>query len=308
VTVRVGFMGSPEFAVPTLRALSAHFLVTGVVTQPDKQRGRGRKTVPTEVKAAALEIGLPLLQPEKMASPEVIQAVNDWSADFIVVVAYGKLLPQTILDAPHFGCVNLHGSLLPRHRGASPIAGAILAGDRVAGVTTMFMDQGMDTGDMLLIREVPIEPWDTTGSLHDKLKELGADLVVETLRGLLDGTVKPSPQDHSMATYTSLLTKQDGRLKWNLDAEYLDRQVRAMNPWPGAFVSLSGEIVKVWKVEPREGNGTPGRIEEISGDAIVAGTGNGLLALKEVQAAGKSRIAAAEFARGRRLKIGDCFE
>lgn len=308
MTVRVGFMGSPEFAVPTLRALNTHFLVTGVVTQPDKQRGRGRKTVPNEVKAAALEIGLPVLQPEKIASPEVIQAISDWAADFIVVVAYGKLLPKSILDAPRLGCVNLHGSLLPRHRGASPIAGAILAGDRVTGVTTMFMDPGMDTGDMLLTREVPIEPWDTTGSLHDKLKELGADLVVETLNGVLDGTVKPSPQDHSMATHTSLLTKQDGRLKWNLDAEYLDRQVRAMNPWPGAFLSLHGDFVKVWKAEVREGNGAPGRIEDISGEAIVTGTGKGLLALNEVQAPGKSRIGAAEFARGRRLKVGDCFE
>lgn len=306
--IRVGFMGSPEFAVPTLRALKAHFDIAGVITQPDKQRGRGRKTVPTEVKAAALEMGLAVLQPNILASPDLIRTVHEWSVDFIVVVAYGKILPENILNAPRIACVNLHGSLLPRHRGASPIAGAILAGDRSTGVTTMIMDRGMDTGDVLLEREVPIEAGDTSGSLHDRLKELGAELVVETLKGLQDGTLKPTPQDHSRATYTSLLTKEDGRLKWNAEAQYLDRHVRAMNPWPGAFFTLSGETIKLWNARAGEGSGSPGRIEEITGDAIVAGTGKGVLVLGEVQAPGKKRVGAGEFARGRRLKPGDRFE
>lgn len=304
----MGFMGSPEFAVPTLRALHSHFDVTGVITQPDKQRGRGRKTVPNEVKTAALEMGLTVIQPDKIATSEVIHELKEWETDFIVVVAYGKILPETILSAPRVACVNLHGSLLPRHRGPSPIAGAILAGDGATGVTTMIMDRGIDTGDVLLTREVPIEARDTAGTLHDKLKELGADLVVETLRRLLDGTLHPTPQDHSRATYTSLLTKEDGRLKWNGDAIYLDRLVRALNPWPGAFCTLSGETVKVWTAEAQEGTGAPGRVERITEDAIVTGTNTGLLALKELQAPGKKRVGAAEFARGRRLNVGDHFE
>ena len=305
MSLRVVFMGSPEFAVPALRALHDNFQVVGVVTQRDKPKGRGRKTVPTAVKAAAEDLGVPVVEPEKVGSQEIVDRITEWNPDVMVVAAYGQILPKALLQLPRMGCVNLHASLLPRHRGASPISAAILAGDQVTGVCTMVMDEGMDTGDILLVREVAIDPDDTAGSLHDKLLSPGANLVVETLRKLAAGSIRPQPQDHSLATYTSLLTKKDGQIDWNRDADHLHRMVRAVNPWPGAFFNLSGMSVKVWEASEREGESDPGRIEAVSRDGISIGTGSGLLVLRTVQAPGKRRVTAAEFARGRRLSAGD---
>lgn len=308
MSLRVVFMGSPEFAVPALRALHDNFQVVGVVTQRDKPKGRGKKTVPTAVKAAAQEIGLTVAEPEKVSSQETVDLLTDWKPDVMVVAAYGKILPKALLQLPRMGCVNLHASLLPLYRGASPISAAILAGDRVSGVCTMVMDEGIDTGDILLRREIPIDPDDTAGSLHDKLLNPGADLVVETLNKMADGSICPQPQEHSMATYTSLLTKKDGQIHWSRDADHLHRLVRAVNPWPGAFFNLSGMAIKVWEASLGEEESRPGRIEAVTRDGISVGTGSGLLVLRTVQAPGKRRVTGAEFARGRRLAVGDSLD
>ncbi len=306
MSLRVVFMGSPDFAVPTLRALNEALLVTGVVTQPDKPRGRGRKSLPTPVKREAVALGLPVTSPADSASEQLIALLEEWAPDVMVVAAYGKILPKRILDLPKMGCVNLHASLLPRHRGASPITAAVLAGDTRTGVCTIRMDEGMDTGDILLSKEIPIRG-DTAGELHDRLMELGAGAVVETLKGMADNSIRPQPQDHAAATYCRPLSKEDGRIDWSLDADYLSRLVRAMNPWPTAHCWLGDEVIKVWRADPMDGSGVQGVIEAIDLDGIAVGTGEGLLLLKEVQAPGKRRMSSAEFARGRRLQKGERF-
>lgn len=308
MTLRVVFMGSPEFSVPTLRALHHAFQVTGVVTQPDKRKGRGRKASPTPVKSAARELGIPVVDPDDVTSEESINLLAQWSPDIIVVAAYGKILPSPILTLAPMGCVNLHASLLPRHRGASPISAAILAGDQTTGVCTILMDEGMDTGDILLAEEIPIHDDDTAGSLHDGMLEPGARLVVKTLRLMVEQSVTPKSQSHGEATYTRPLTKADGRIDWSQEADYLSRLVRAMNPWPGAFTHLSGDSIKIWSAFAAEGAGEPGTIKEIGSDGIRVGTGKGLLVVRELQAPGKKRLTASEFARGKRLGPGDRFQ
>jgi methionyl-tRNA formyltransferase len=305
VNLRVVFMGTPEFSVPTLVALYSAFQVIGVVTQPDRPKGRGLRIVPTPVKKKALELNLPAIEPSRIAAPEVLEILDQWRPDVIVVAAYGKILPESILQLPQKGCVNLHASLLPRHRGAAPITGAILAGDSVTGVCTILMDRGMDTGDILLKEEVVIHDDDTAGTLHDKLMERGASLVVDTLKAISENIVRPVPQDHSLATYTRLVTKADAKIDWETDAEYLGRLVRAMNPWPGAFFSLSDETIRVWKATAETGTGVPGKVASVSGDGILVGTGSGMLLLREVQAPSRNRVAAVEFARARDLRIGE---
>jgi methionyl-tRNA formyltransferase len=306
--VRVIFMGTPEFAVPTLRALHAYFTVVGVMTQADKPRGRGLKTVPTPVKSAALELGLHVEEPQRLSSPDTLNVLRQWNPDVIVVAAYGKILPESILKLPPMGCVNLHASLLPRHRGASPINEAILAGDKTTGVCTILMDRGMDTGDLLLSTEVPVMEDDTAGTLHDRLLEPGAALVVETLKAMKESRIHPTPQNHGQATYTSTLSKEDGRLDWRHTAQSLGRQVRAMNPWPGAFCHLSGEVVKIWSASPVVGSGEPGRVVRITGEGVLIGTGEDLLLVTQVQAPSRKRVGASEFARARGLKEGSSLD
>ncbi len=308
MSLRIVFMGSPEFAVPTLLALHENFHVVGVMTQHDRPRGRGLRTQPTAVKEAAVRLGLPVVEPERLSAPDSLAILQEWAPEMIAVAAYGKILPLSILELPPSGCVNLHASLLPHHRGAAPIPAAILAGDTMTGVCTILMDQGMDTGDILLTEEIAIDPEDTTGSLHDKLMKLGAGLVVKTLRMMQEGTIKPSAQDHSMATYTKPISKDDGRIDWSRDAEYLGHLIRAMNPWPGAFAALSGEAIRVWRASPQPGSEAPGTIVSFVQEGMLVGTGRGLLLLQEVQAPSKKRISAAEFARGRRLKPGESFD
>ncbi len=307
MTLRVVFMGSPEFSVPTLRALHSNFSVAGVVSQPDKPKGRGRKTFPTPVKAAAVEIGVPVITPQDVCSEESLAFLKECDPQVIVVAAYGRILPEQILELPAMGCVNLHASLLPRHRGASPISAAILAGDEVTGVCSIAMDQGMDTGDILLQTEIMIAEGDTAGSLHDRMLEPGADLIVKTLKAMAQARIRPAPQDHEKATYTRPLSKNDGRIDWRRDARHISCLVRAMNPWPAASTQLSGDWLKVWEAAPQEGQGGPGTIVDIVSHGILVGTGQGLLLLKQIQAPGKKRMEAANFARGRRLKQGDSF-
>ena len=308
MSLRIVFMGSPELAVTSFKALHKAFEVVGVLTQPDKPRGRSRKAKPTAVKEAALEAGIPVAEPEDLGSAQTSAILTNWAPDVIVVAAYGKMLPKHILELPHMGCVNLHASLLPRHRGASPISGAILAGDKFTGVSTMLMDEGMDTGDILLTTKVAIMEDDTTESLHDKLLTPGAELVVETLQQMADKTIEPTPQDHTKATYTKILKKEDGHIDWNRPATYLDRLIRAMNSWPGAFAYFQGEMFKIWRASPALGSALVGTIHSIGDDGIEVGTGQGVLILKEVQAPGKKRISAVDFARGRRVKVGDMFD
>ncbi len=308
MTLRVVFMGSPEFSVPTLRALNDAFQVTGVVTQPDKPKGRGRKASPTPVKAAAVDLGLPVAALKDVSSDEGMGLLAQWSPDVIVVAAFGKILPAPILTLPPMGCVNLHASLLPRYRGASPINAAILAGDKTTGVCTIVMDQGMDTGDILLKKEIPIGEEDTAGSLHDRMLKPGAELVVETLKLMEEKSVIAEPQNHAQATYTRPLSKADGRIDWSMDADYLARLIRAMNPWPGAFSYLSGDIIKIWSARAERGSATPGLIKETGEAGVTVGTGAGVLVLRELQAAGKKRLPAHQFALGKRLNPGDIFQ
>ena len=242
---RVVFMGSPEFAVPSLRALTREYTVVGVVTQPDRPAGRGRALKPPAIKLEASAMGLATIQPNKLTEPSAIQRIRDWAPDVIVVAAFGQLLRREMLDLPAHGCINVHASLLPRWRGAAPIQAAIAAGDAESGVTIMQMDEGLDTGPMIAQRRVAIDPQDTGGSLADKLASLGAELLPAALHGYLSGSLVAQPQDASQATKAPLLKKEDGRLDPSLPAEVLERRVRAFNPWPGAFIVLDEGILKV---------------------------------------------------------------
>ncbi|MGP8283943.1 MAG: methionyl-tRNA formyltransferase [Desulfomonilaceae bacterium] len=304
MTCRIVFMGSPQFATPTLKALHQHFDIVGVFSQSDKRSGRGKMLTATPVKKLAVEMGLFCAEPDDLKDPSVLSILKEWCPDVIVVVAYGKFLPREILELPRFGCLNLHGSLLPRHRGPSPISTAILAGDDQTGNTVMLMDAGMDTGSILAGQIVKIGKKDTAGDLHDRLMELGALLMVQTLVKLIKGEIIPTPQNQSKATYSRLLRKTDGLLDWNLDAKQLDRIVRAMDPWPGAFFLMGNEQIKVRSATALEGQAEPGLITDIMADGIVVGAGAGLFLLEEVQAPSKKKISASDFARGKRLKPG----
>lgn len=303
---RVVFMGTPEFAVPTLRALDEHHQVVGVVTQPDSRAGRGRKAVLSPVKQMAVERELALFQPQTLRGMEVVARLAEWRPELIVVAAFGQILPGPVLDLPPYGCLNVHASLLPRYRGAAPIAAAILNGDVATGVTIMRMDEGLDTGPMLAQAACPIAPDDTTGSLTGKLAELGAQLLIETLDGWLGGAIQAHPQDDAQATYCRPLDKDDGLLDWSHPAAYLDRQVRACDPWPGAYTTWQGQRLKVLRARPLpgwRGEGPPGQVQEV-GERIVVVTGQGALELLEVQLAGKKPMPAGQFTRGQRDLVG----
>lgn len=304
MTCRIIFMGSPDFATPTLRALHEHHQIIQVFSQADKPTGRGKVIKSTPVKKVCQELGLQCSEPENLRDPATLAILKEMEPDVIVVVAYGKFLPESIIELPRLGCLNLHASLLPRHRGPSPIAASILSGDDETGLTVMLMDVGMDTGAILSQLKIPIGDRDSTGDLHDKLMELGAPLMVKTLSKWMNNDIQPVPQDNSKATYSRLLRKSDGLLNWNLDAKHLDRIVRAMNPWPGAFFLMGDDPVKVWSGIAAEGRAEPGMITGVTPDGIEIGTGNGLFRLEEVQAPSKKRISSLDFARGKRLKQG----
>ena len=303
---RVIFMGTPQFAVPALRALDEHHQVVGVVTQPDRRAGRGRKVVVSPVKQVALDRELPLFQPKTLGGPDVLARLAGWHPELIVVAAFGQLLPGPVLDLPSYGSINVHASLLPRYRGAAPISAAILDGEPVTGITIMRMDEGLDTGPILDQVECPIAPDDTTASLTAKLAELGAQLLVETLDGWLEGAIEARPQDDDAATYCDQLEKKDGLLDWSQPAAYLDRQVRACDPWPGAYTTWQGRRLKVLRARPHpgwKGEGRPGQVL-VMGEDVGVGTGQGALELVEVQLAGKNPMPAGLFARGQRDLVG----
>ena len=309
--MRIVFMGTPDFSVPVLEALvqEGHEVVQ-VVTQPDKPKGRGKSVLMTPVKEKALALGLPVWQPERIRRPEAVEQLKELAPDVIVVVAFGQILSRQVLDIPRLGCVNVHASLLPKYRGAAPIQWAILDGETCTGVTTMLMDEGIDTGDMLEKLEVPIAPDETGGSLHDKLSRAGAELIRSTLRRLEAGTLVPEPQTEEGTCYARMLTKTMGDIDWNMDAAAIERLIRGLNPWPSAYTHLDGRTLKIWKVQVREGNpeGVCGQIVETGRDSISVKTGNGVLVLQEVQLEGKKRMDAGAFLRGFPLKAGTVLE
>ena len=302
---RIVFMGTPEFAVPSLRGLDEAHQVVGVVTQPDRPAGRGRRLEEPPVKEAALARALEVFQPRTLRQPEAVQRLASWQPEVIVVAAFGQILRPEVLALPPHGCLNVHASLLPRYRGAAPIPAAILAGDEKTGVTIMRMDEGLDTGPILTQAEWPIGPQDTTGKLTGELAELGARLLIETLPAWLAGGLQAQAQEESLATYCRTLQKQDGLLHWALPAARLERQVRACDPWPGTYTTWQGQILKVLRARPR-----PFPVGAKTGQVIALGegagvvTGEGVLELLEVQLAGKKAMEVAVFCRGQRGFVG----
>lgn len=305
------FMGTPEPAVPCLRAVveeeSGEVLV---ITQPDRPRGRSRRPQPPPVKVAAQELGLEVLQPERVSTPEMVALLRQREPEFMVVVAYGQILSPEVLAVPLRGCVNVHYSLLPKYRGAAPVQWAILRGETETGITTMLMDEGMDTGDLLLQRRVPIAPEDTAGTLTEKLARVAPNLLLQTLRGLRAGTLTPRPQDHAQATYAPRLRKSDGQIQWTRPSREVVNHVRGTNPWPGAFTYREGRLLKVWQATVVEnfagGGGIPGTVVEIRKNrGIVVSTADGAVCLERVQAEGGKRVRGDEYATGRRLAVGE---
>ncbi len=303
---RIVFMGSPDFAVPSLRALAENFHVVGVVTQPDRLVGRGRKQLnPPAVKTAALEFGLPLIQPASLRrEPEAVEQIRAWEPEVICVAAFGQILRPEVLDLPPHGCLNVHASLLPRWRGAAPINAAILHGDKVTGVTIMRMDPGMDTGPVLSQRAIRISDKETAGLLFDKLSTLGAELLVETLPPYLRGEIQPEAQDESLATYAPMLKKEDGRLDFTRPVDHLARQVRAFDPWPGAYTTWKDQVLKIQCAtaiddESLAGTTSPGE-RTIYRSLPAIGAEGGLLVLEKLQPAGKRIMSGEAFLQGAR--------
>jgi methionyl-tRNA formyltransferase len=283
--------------------------VVAVVTQPDRARGRGRKVIPCPVKELALRHGMNILQPEKVKEGDFQERIKSFQPDLFVVVAYGQILPGSLLQIPRHGAVNVHGSLLPEYRGAAPIAWALMKGERLTGVTTMIMDEGMDTGDILLKAEFPIGVEETNETLRDQLALLGAQLLTKTLKEMKTENLHPVPQDHSKATYAPPLKKEDGRIDWNKEAKEIDRQVRALNPWPGTFTRWNGRLLKIFKGTVKEGvfKGKAGMVSWTGSDFIEVETGKDFFVIKEVQLEGKKKMSVREFMAGHPISAGTFF-
>ncbi|ATW24697.1 methionyl-tRNA formyltransferase [Candidatus Formimonas warabiya] len=306
--MRVLFMGSPDFALPCLdQLLRVPHQVMGVVTQPDRPKGRGNQVGYTPVKERALENNIPVYQPEKVNDPAFIELIRSLAPEVIVVVAFGQILKPALLDIPPLGCINVHASLLPQYRGSAPIHWAVINGEKETGVTTMYMDAGMDTGDMILKQSIPIEPNDTTGMLHDKLAAVGAEILIKTLILLAQGQAPRVPQDHHQATYAPLLKREHEWVDWEKTSREVHNLVRGMNPWPGAYTTFDSKVVKVWetRLEEEASSGVPGTLL-----AVVAGKGikvqcrKGSVWLTQVQPQGKRIMEADAFARGYRADQG----
>lgn len=307
--MRIVFMGTPEFAVPALRALAANHDVAAVVTQPDRPRGRGKEVAFPEVKQAATELGIPVFQPIKVRETAFIEVLRQLAPEVIVVTAFGQILSGDILNLPRYGCINIHASLLPAYRGAAPVQYAVMDGVGESGVTTMFMDQGVDTGDILLKKAVALAPDETGGSLHDKLSAVGGLLIVETLKKLEDGTLVRIKQDENQASYVKMLKKESGHIDFNKEAVEIERAIRGLNPWPGAYTHIDGKTIKLWKAEAldTEYEGAAGEAVDIQKDGFSVKTGKGTLRIMELQPEGKKRMTAAEYLRGYQMKAGVLF-
>lgn len=294
--MKIIFAGTPDFAVPPLQALlDSDHEVIAVYTQPDRPAGRGRKLKAGPVKELAQQHDIPVHQPRTLRTAEAQEELQALGADLMVVVAYGLLLPQEVLDAPRLGCINIHGSVLPRWRGAAPIQRAILEGDEESGVTIMQMDIGLDTGDMLLIKRCPIDAQDTAQDLHDRLSVIGAEALIEALPGIEDGSIERVVQDDAQANYAHKLDKGEAQIDWQKPAQELQRQVLGLNAWPVAQTQLNGQPLRIWRAAAIDGQAEAGRVVHCSRDGIDVGTGDGLLRISELQRAGKKRMAAADF-------------
>jgi methionyl-tRNA formyltransferase len=295
--INIIYAGTPEFAVPALESLlrNGHEVVA-VYTQPDRPAGRGRKLQQSPVKACALERGLPVMQPANFSSADDLQRLQQFNADLMVVAAYGLLLPAAVLEAPRLGCVNIHASLLPRWRGASPIQQAILAGDESSGVTLMKMDRGLDTGDMILRRSLPIDPDWNAGQLHDALAPLGAELLLEALEDIEQALQNAVAQDDAGATYAPRLSKQQAEVDWNRSLEVLLREIRAFNPWPVSFTFLQQDSIRLWcaRKSPYENPESPGKVVAHDNEGVHISCGDGVLQVTELQFAGRKRCSAAQ--------------
>lgn len=301
--LRIIFAGTPDFAARHLDALlSSGHQVVGVFTQPDRPAGRGKKLMPSPVKMLAEQQGLPVFQPVSLRPQENQQLISDLNADVMVVVAYGLILPKAVLDMPRLGCINVHGSLLPRWRGAAPIQRSLWAGDSETGVTIMQMDVGLDTGDMLYKLSCPITSEDTSATLYDKLAELGPQGLIETLQQLAEGKTQPEVQDESLVTYAEKLSKEEAQLDWSLSASQLERCIRAFNPWPMSWITIDDQPVKIWKASVIEGqsNAEPGTIIEANKQGIQVATTDGILNLESLQPAGKKAMNAQDLLNSRR--------
>ncbi len=306
--MRVIFMGTPDFAVPSLQALfDRGDDICAVFTQPDKPKGRGHKLQPPPVKELALRHSLPVLQPDTLRDEAVQESIAELEPDAIIVVAYGKLLPSKVLSVPRLGCINVHGSLLPKYRGAAPIQWAVINGEKTAGVTTMFMAEGMDTGDMLLKSETEVGPEETSGELFDRLKLLGAKLLTETLDKLEQGELKAIPQDGTQATLAPLLKKEMSALDWSEPAQRIHDRIRGLNPWPCAAADLDGKRVKLLASQVIEGEGVPGTAYNLDGE-LAAACGRGMLRITELQADTGKRMSGKDYLLGHPLKEGTRFE
>jgi methionyl-tRNA formyltransferase len=295
-------MGTPGFAVPTLIALieSEHDVVS-VVTKPDTPKGRGRRVIPPPIKTLAIDHNIPVLQPEKIKTEEFHNELKVYNPDIICVAAYGKILPKNILGLPPNGCINVHGSLLPKYRGAAPVNWAIIRGEEITGITTMMMDEGMDTGDILLQREVKIEVEDDAESLSEKLSIVGAELLIETIRLQTQGMLPRIPQDHSKATYAPMLKKEDGMIDWRKSSEDINNLIRGTLPWPGAYTTINGKNLKLYKAEVSHGIGRPGEVILSESGILRVATGDGSIDITEIQIEGGKRLPIEPFLRGRKI-------
>lgn len=304
--MKVVFMGTPDFAVGTLKKLiESRHEVLAVVTQPDKPKGRGKAMQFPPVKEVAVESGITVYQPKRVREPEFLETLKALSPDVVVVVAFGQIIPQAVLDVPKLGCLNVHGSLLPKYRGAAPIQWAVIDGERESGVTIMRMDAGLDTGDMITTRVVKLEEKETGGSLFDKLSQAGADLLTETLDQLEAGTVTYEKQPAESSTdYARMLKKEDGQIDWNKSAAELERLIRGLNPWPSAYTHIDGKTLKIWMADAEDGNSgsEPGTVVEVTKNTVKVQTGDGMLSLLEVQLEGKKKMPVDAFLRGCQLE------
>jgi methionyl-tRNA formyltransferase len=315
--MRVVFMGSPDFAVPCLRALAGKHEVALVVSQPDKPAGRGAQLTPPAVKVAALELGLPIIQPKSARTGELEAALRESHAELAVVVAYGKILPKPVLDALPLGCINVHASLLPKYRGAAPIQWAVIDAEVETGVCIMQLDEGMDTGPVLLERRIPIGPEETSGELFERLAPLGAGALLDALDEIAAGRAHSHPQDHARATHAAMLTKADGAIDFTLPATKVAARIRGVDPWPGAQAKLRDQTVKLFRAKVAPGGGAPGTVLAINeagihvatGPDLVDGkpapTGEGAILIRDIQAPGRKRMHAQQFAAGRGIAVGD---
>lgn len=304
--MNVVFMGTPDFAVPTLEKLTECHNVLAAVTQPDKQKGRGKKLSFPPVKEAAVKHGIAVLQPVKARDEEFIESLEKLEPDVIVVVAYGQILPERILNIPEYGCINVHGSILPKYRGAGPIQWAVLNGEKETGITTMYMEKGLDTGDMIDKAVIPLDEKETSGTLHDKLMVLGADLLIETLKKLEDGTAVRTKQNDSESSYAPMLNKEMGNIDFTKSAAEIEQWVRGLNPWPSAYTELAGKTLKVWDADEvsYDGGEKPGTVVDVTKKQIIVACGQNALALNEIQLSGKKRMPVQAFLAGSKVDTG----